>query len=94
MSQISVLIPNRFSWDGIALTVESVLKRTKGSRYELVVCDNSQAPWNPKVEPPRQLDGIEDNGNRLEYLRQHQKDENTAGKMGCRLRLGQGGCFL
>ena len=76
MTECSILIGNRFSWDGICLTVNSILERTQQSSYEIVVCDNSQAPWNPKVEPPRQLDGIEDDGNRIEYLRQQQDKGN------------------
>lgn len=76
MSQISILIPNRFSWDGVILTIESILSRTQHTDYKIVVCDNSQAPWNPKVEPPRQLDGIDDNGNRLKYLRTQQGNKN------------------
>ncbi len=70
MKSISVLIPNRFSWNGICLTIESVLKRTEYlDGHEIIVCDNSQAPNNRACEPHevKPLDG--DNGCRIDYLR-------------------------
>jgi len=67
---VSILCPNRFSGDAIVLTVESIKQRTNYPSYRISIIDNSQSPWNPKVEPPRQLEGVTDDGNRLEYLRE------------------------
>lgn len=67
---ISILIPNRYSWNGICLTIESILKRTSYPYYKIVVCDNSMAKNNRACEPHKVelLDG--DDGSRLDYLRE------------------------
>jgi hypothetical protein len=70
MKNISVLIPTRFVWDGICLTLESMLRRTRDVKsVEIIVCDNSEAPNNRACEPPRKLAPGADDGNRREYLR-------------------------
>lgn len=61
MSAVDILIPNRFSWNGVALAVESILKRTEGGGYRIIVADNSaSSPTDPRLT---------DDGNRRDYLR-------------------------
>jgi len=66
---VSVLIPTRFVWDGICLTVESILKRTTYPHCHIIVADNSEALNALCCEPHAReaLDG--DNGSRIDYLR-------------------------
>jgi len=69
-SKISILIPNRFSWDGIILTIESIRKRTNPNiKYEIIVADNSLAPNNKACEPSWIVPDGRDDGNRRDYLR-------------------------
>ena len=72
----SILIPNRYSWNGICLTIESILKRTTFPNYKIVVCDNSMAKNNRACEPHKVelLDG--DDGSRLDYLREQSRKGN------------------
>jgi len=58
MKPCSILIPNRWSEDGIVLTVESVLKRTDYPEFKIIVCDNS---------------GGKGEANRLDYLKEQEK---------------------
>jgi len=69
MKPISILVPNRFTWDAVILTIESILKRTDNPDFRIIVADNSQAEARFDCEPHerRTIDG--DNGNRLAYLR-------------------------
>lgn len=69
MKSVSILIPNRYSWDGICLTLESIFKRTQYPRYEVIVCDNSLAPNNRACELHEVKILNDDDGNRREYLR-------------------------
>lgn len=71
---VSVLIPTRFTWDGICLTVESILKRTTFPHFHVVVADNSEALNAFCSEPHARetLDG--DNGSRIGYLRDMAKN--------------------
>ena len=67
---ISILIPTRRSFEGIELTIESVLARTWYDNFRIIVCDNSQRKGE---------------GNRYEYLKQHERSgtikliENSGG---------------
>lgn len=65
---ISVLIPNRFSFDGIILTIESIRKRTRGD-IKIIVADNSLAPNAKSRERPWTVPEGQDDGNRRTYLR-------------------------
>jgi hypothetical protein len=69
MKSVEILIPNRFSWDSICLTIESILKRTtyKGE-WSIFVVDNSLADNRFACEPHERkaIDG--DDGNRRAYL--------------------------
>jgi hypothetical protein len=65
---VEVLIPNRCSFDGIKLTVESILKRTEYSDYRITVCDNSTAPNRFACEPHERKVLNDDDGTRLAYL--------------------------
>jgi len=67
-AQVSVLIPTRNVWDGICLTVESILKRTPHP-VKIIVCDNSLARNARACEPYRAVVEGEDDGNRRDYLR-------------------------
>ena len=67
---VSILIPNRFSWDGVCLTIESIRKRTVSTNYDIIICDNSMAPNERACEPPRNLPDGADDGSRLDYLRE------------------------
>lgn len=69
MESISICIGNRYTWDAICLCVESILRRTTYPNYNIVVCDNSQAPNNRACEYHPDTPKMEDDGNRLEYLR-------------------------
>jgi len=73
---ISVLIPNRYSWNGICLTIESILKRTTFPNYKIVVCDNSMSKNNRagELHKVELLDG--DDGSRLDYLREQSRKGN------------------
>lgn len=65
---VEVLIPTRYSWDSIALTIESILKRTDYPDFSVTVCDNSLADNRFACEPHERktIDG--DDGNRRAYL--------------------------
>jgi hypothetical protein len=65
--QVDILIPNRFTWNAVCLTVESILKRTDYPDYVITVCDNSRAANNRACEP-HPLPKMKDTGERLEYL--------------------------
>lgn len=41
MKSCSILIPTRWAFEAIELTVESILKRTNYPDYKIIVCDNS-----------------------------------------------------
>lgn len=71
--RIEILIGNRFTWGGIELTIESILQRTRYPNYEIIVVDNSQAPYVTECQPPRDLTGCDDDGSRIEYLRKQQR---------------------
>lgn len=66
---IDILIPTRFSWESIELTIESILKRTRGTEFQVIVADNSAAVNNLACET-RTRPARSDDGNRREYLRQ------------------------
>ena len=68
-NSISVCVGNRYTWDAVCLCVESILKRTTYPAYEIIVSDNSMAPNNRVREYHPDTPEMEDNGNRLEYLR-------------------------
>ena len=70
---VSILIPNRFTWEAIELTVESILKNTWYDNHRIIVCDNSMAANNRACEPKREGIGTDD-GNRLEYLREQARN--------------------
>ena len=55
----SILIPNRYTWEAIELTIESILVRTWYDNFRIIVCDNSHGK------------GV---GNRLEYLKEHERN--------------------
>lgn len=65
---VSVLIPVRFVWEAIELTLESMLKNTWYDNYRIIVCDNSMAENRRACEPKPEKE-LEDDGNRREYLR-------------------------
>jgi hypothetical protein len=61
MKACSVLIPNRWTYDAIEMTVESVLKRTVYPNFHIIVCDNS---------------GGVGEASRLEYLKEQERRGN------------------
>jgi len=70
---IDILIPNRFTWNSICLTIESIVKRTAPTtKYKIIVCDNSAITslsgmnW---ARDPQPVSITGDDGNRREYLR-------------------------
>lgn len=65
---IDILIPNRFTWNSICLTIESIIKRTGRQDYRIIVADNSLADNRFACEPHKRPTR-EDDGNRREYLR-------------------------
>lgn len=66
---IDVLIPNRFTWNSICLTIESIIARTNPkTEYRIIVCDNSEASNNLACEPHTR-EARNDDGNRRQYLR-------------------------
>lgn len=69
IKSVEILIPTRAVWNGICLTVESILARTDYPHFRVTVCDNSQAPNNRACEPARALPSEADDGTRLDYLR-------------------------
>jgi len=73
MRAVSVCIGNRYTWNAICLTVESILERTRYPAYRIIVADNSMAPNNRVREYHPETPEMEDNGNRLEYLREQSK---------------------
>lgn len=76
MKSVSVLIGNRTTWDAIILTISSILKRTKYPRYEIIVSDNSMAPNNRVREYHPETPEMEDDGTRLEYLKEQAEKGN------------------
>ena len=67
---VEILIPNRYSWSSVVLTVESILKRTRyNGPLTVTVCDNSLAENRFACEPHERktIDG--DDGNRRLWLR-------------------------
>jgi hypothetical protein len=67
---VEILIPNRYSFNGIVLTVESILKRTRyKGPWSITVCDNSLASNRLTCEPHKRLVLDEDDGNRRLWLR-------------------------
>jgi len=88
MLPISILIPNRWTWEAIELTVESVLERTRyDGRLQIIVCDNSHGKGD---------------GNRIDYLKGMQElgqlrlvenpaeTTDRAWKSGEKIRYGHG----
>lgn len=67
-AQVTVCIPTRNVWNGIVLTVESIIKRTRDP-VDILVCDNSLAPNARACEPARVVPEGADNGNRRLWLR-------------------------
>lgn len=66
---VEILVPTRFSWDAICLTLESIIKRTTyAGTWSLFVVDNSLADNRFACEPHERktIDG--DDGNRRAYL--------------------------
>ena len=72
MKSLSILIPNRFTWDAIILTIESIKKRTIYPDYKIIVSDNSMSPLCRGVEPEPE-NKLRDNGSRIGYLREQAK---------------------
>lgn len=67
---VEILIPVRYAWNSIVLTVESILKRTRyDGEWSVTVCDNSLADNRFACEPHERnvIDG--DDGNRRLWLR-------------------------
>ena len=56
---VSILVPNRRSYEAIELTIESLLARTWYDNFRIIVCDSSQG---------------EGEGNRLAYLQQMERN--------------------
>ena len=70
LPRIEICIGNRFTWGGIELTVESILANTNYPHYGITVIDNSRAPYGIKSQPARDLVNGDDDGSRIEYLRE------------------------
>lgn len=66
---VTICIPTRNVWDGIRLTIESILRRTPDGQAKVLVCDNSLSVNSRSCEPKRFLSPGEDDGNRRDYLR-------------------------
>ena len=66
--RVIVLIPTRNVWNGICLTIESIIRRTAGP-VKIMVADNSLAPNARACEPERVVGAGADDGNRRDYLR-------------------------
>lgn len=69
MKSVEILIPNRYTWNAICLTIESIWTRTEYPGFRITVCDNSQAPNNRSCEPERTVLPGQDDGSRIDYLR-------------------------
>lgn len=80
-AKVSIVVPNRWTWDAVCLTVESVLALTDYANYEIVVCDNSEGTGE---------------ANRIEYLKDMQEQgkirllENPMGLTMPKGRYGHG----
>jgi len=62
---IDVLVPHRYGWDSVCLTIESIIARTSPkTEYRIIVADNSEAANNTALEPHERCLLSGDDGNR------------------------------
>jgi hypothetical protein len=69
MKMVEILIPNRYTFNSVILTVESIIRRTVYPHFWVTVCDNSLAENRFVCEPHERATIDGDDGNRRLWLR-------------------------